>query len=176
MVGKRVALSRRAVAVERDGTLPVEMRGCFVPIQVGEDRCKRFASLQYVGRLTFLARHIDREARVDGEERLSFSVAAVGAMGVCIEQLANRDTVGGFRRRERSVNSQVHGHSLSSRSVSTISTTRAAVSSRAQSRCSSAPNETQLMGLPPAWTTRSRPARCASSEVPPIASTTGYTS
>jgi len=28
------------VAVERDGALPVEMRGCLVPIQVGEDRCK----------------------------------------------------------------------------------------------------------------------------------------
>ena len=65
-------------------------------------------------------------------------------------------------------------HSLSRRSVSTISTTPAAVS-RAQSRCSSAPRETQLMGRPAAWTTRSRPARWASTDVPPIASTTGYT-
>src|SRR5258708_5203765 len=37
-------------------------------------------------------------------------------------------------------------------------------------------NETQLTGWPPACTARSRAARCASSEVPPIASTTGYTS
>src|SRR6266576_2205672 len=72
--------------------------------------------------------------------------------------------------------SHVRDHSLSRRAVSTISTTPATVSERAQSRCSSLANETQLTGWPPACTTRSRPARCASSEVPPIASTTGYTS
>ena len=49
----------------------------------------------------------------------------------------------------------------------------ATVSSRAQSRCSSQASETQLIGCPPAWSTRSSPARWASAEVPPIASTTG---
>src|SRR6266536_3246876 len=36
------------------------------------------------------------------------------------------------------------------------------VSWRAQSRCSSQASETQLIGCPPAWITRSRPARWAS--------------
>ena len=46
-------------------------------------------------------------------------------MGVRVEQFANREPVGGFRRRERGVNGQVHGQSFSRRSVSTISTTKA---------------------------------------------------
>ena len=63
--------------------------------------------------------------------------------------------------------------SFSRRSVRTISMTAWTVSWRAQSRCSSTARETQLIGCPPAWMTRSRPARWASGEVPPIASTTG---
>src|SRR4029077_1670293 len=69
-----------------------------------------------------------------------------------------------------------HAHALSRRSVSTISMTSATVSSRAQSRWSSTASATQVTGCAPAWTTPSRPARSASSLVPPIASTTGYTS
>jgi hypothetical protein len=64
-------------------------------------------------------------------------------------------------------------HVLSNRSVSTISITSATVSSRAQSRWSSTAKATHVTGWAPAWTTRSRPVRCASSLVPPIASTTG---
>jgi hypothetical protein len=64
-------------------------------------------------------------------------------------------------------------HSFSSRSVSTISTTCCTVSRRAQSRWSSHASATQLTGRPPACSTRWMPARWASSEVPPIASTTG---
>src|SRR6266436_7353455 len=67
----------------------------------------------------------------------------------------------------------VDAHSLSRRSVSTIWTTSATVSCRAQSRCSSHASATQVMGCAPACTTRSRAARWASSLVPPIASTTG---
>src|SRR5450432_471816 len=63
-----------------------------------------------------------------------------------------------------------------SREVRTMSTTWGTVASRPQSRCSSHANDTQPIGCAPAWTMRSRPARCASSEVPPTASTTGYTS
>ena len=54
-------------------------------------------------------------------------------------------------------------YSFSSRSVRTIWMTSATVSSRAQSRWSSTASATQLIGWPPACTTRSRPARCASS-------------
>ena len=63
--------------------------------------------------------------------------------------------------------------SFSRRSVRTISLIAVAVSSRAQSRCSSPASDTQPIGCPPAWITRSRPARWASGEVPPITSTTG---
>ena len=59
------------------------------------------------------------------------------------------------------------------RVVSTMSTISPTVSMRAQSRCSSPARPTQLIGRAPACTMRSRPARCASSEVPPTASTTG---
>src|SRR6476660_917108 len=55
-------------------------------------------------------------------------------------------------------------HVRSRRSVSTIWTTSGTVSSRAQSRWSSHASETQLTGLPPAWTTRSSPARWASTD------------
>ena len=53
----------------------------------------------------------------------------------------------------------VDAHALSSRSVSTISTTSATVSSRAQSRWSSTASATQVTGCAPAWRTRSMPAR-----------------
>ena len=49
--------------------------------------------------------------------------------------------------------------SFSRRSVRTISMIASTVSWRAQSRCSSTARETQLTGCPPAWITRSRPAR-----------------
>jgi hypothetical protein len=50
-----------------------------------------------------------------------------------------------------------------------MSTIAGTVSVRPQSRCSSQASETQLIGWPPAWVTRSRPARCASGEVPAAA-------
>jgi alpha/beta hydrolase fold len=50
-----------------------------------------------------------------------------------------------------------------------MSTIAGTVSTRAQSRWSSQASETQLTGCPPAWVTRSRPARCASGEVPAAA-------
>src|SRR5579871_1276986 len=69
------------------------------------------------------------------------------------------------------VRNRVRRHVRAKRSVSTIWTTSATVSSRAQSRWSSQASATQLIGWPPAWITRSSPARCPSSEVPPTAST-----
>jgi hypothetical protein len=48
-----------------------------------------------------------------------------------------------------------------------MSTMSGTVSRRAQSRCSSQANDTQLTGCPPACRIRSRPARWASGEVPP---------
>src|SRR5215204_1820590 len=90
--------------------------------------------------------------------------------GVRVSQVLARLGIGG---RSELAGWGVHAHAFSSRSVSTISTTSATVSSRAQSRWSSHASATQLIGCAPAWTTRSRPARWASSLVPPMASTTG---
>src|SRR4051812_13355675 len=102
MVRDRVALAGGAVPVDRDRALAVEVRGHLIAVQVVEDGLERFASLQYVGRLTPVAVHVDGEAGVVGEERfLSFGVAAVGAVGVRVEQLAQREAVGGFSPTQR---------------------------------------------------------------------------
>src|SRR4051794_3627878 len=89
MVGDRVALAGGAVPVDGDRALAVEVRRCLVAIEVVEDGCERFASVQDVARLAAFPIHVDGEAGVLGEERLlSFGVAAVGAVRVRIEELA----------------------------------------------------------------------------------------
>ena len=76
VVGDRVALAGRLVAVDRDRALPVEVHHRLVAIQIGEHRGKCLSSFEHVGRLTALAVHVHREAGVGGEERLlPFGVA-----------------------------------------------------------------------------------------------------
>jgi hypothetical protein len=85
--------------------LAVEVRRHLVTIQIVEDGCEGFSSLQDVGRLGAFAVHVDGEAGVVGEERLlPFGVAAVGTVGVCVEQLAQCEPSGGFSRGEFGVN------------------------------------------------------------------------
>ena len=92
---------------------------------------------------------------------------------MCVDQ-ACEDRIGVPEELARSgIGDGRRGHAFSSRSVSTIWTTSATVSSRAQSRWSSHASATHVTGCAPAWTTRSRAVRWASSLVPPIASTTG---
>ena len=75
----------------RDRALSVEVRRRLVAIQIGEHRRECLSSFEHVGRLAAFAVHVDGEAGVGGEERLlTFGVAAVGAVGVGVEQLANR--------------------------------------------------------------------------------------
>jgi hypothetical protein len=63
--------------------------------------------LEDVGRLAAFAVHVDGEAGVLGEERLlPFGVAAVGAVGVGVEQLTQGEPVGGFGWRKLGV----YGH------------------------------------------------------------------
>ena len=59
-------------------------------------------------------------------------------------------------------------------SANTMSAKPGAVLSRFQSRCSSQASWIQLMGMPPAWVMRCSPARWASRDVPPTASTTTW--
>jgi hypothetical protein len=62
------------------------------------------ASLQDVRWLAGFAVHVDGEASVVGEEGLlALSVAAVGAVCVCVEELAQGEPVGGFSRTELGV-------------------------------------------------------------------------
>jgi hypothetical protein len=74
--------------------LAVEVRRHLVAIEVVEDRRERFAPVQDVTRLAAVAVHVDGEDGVVGEERLlPFGVAAVGAVGVCVEELAQGEAV-----------------------------------------------------------------------------------
>jgi hypothetical protein len=72
----------------------LEMRGCLVTIQIGEDRCQRLTSVEHVGGLTAFAIHVDREAGVRSEQgHLPVGVTAVGTVGVVVEQLADGEPV-----------------------------------------------------------------------------------
>jgi hypothetical protein len=89
VVGNRVALAGRPVTVEGHSALAVEMRRDLVAIEIVEHRCQCFSSLEDVGRLGAFAVHVNGEDRVSGEERLlPFGVAAIGAVGVSVEELA----------------------------------------------------------------------------------------
>ena len=77
------------------------MRRHLVTIQIVEDGCEGFSSLQDVGRLGAFAVHVDGEAGVVGEERLlPFGVAAVGAVRVRVEELPQGEPICGFGRSE----------------------------------------------------------------------------
>jgi hypothetical protein len=106
VVGDRVALACRAVTVDVDRALAVEVRRRLVAIEVVEDGCKRFAPMQDVTRLAAVAVHVDGEDGVVGEERfVTCGVAAVGAVGVRVEELAQGESVCGFGRSNFSVHS-----------------------------------------------------------------------
>src|ERR1700730_12066825 len=48
VVRDRVALTGRVITVERDGALPIEVRGRLVPSEIREDRRQRLAPLDDV--------------------------------------------------------------------------------------------------------------------------------
>src|SRR3954453_937147 len=80
--------------------------------------------MQDVGRLAAVAVHVDGEDGVFREERLlPFGVAAVGAVGICVEQFAQGETVGGFSWRDFRRGTPIFQHCFSNRSVRTISMT-----------------------------------------------------
>jgi hypothetical protein len=77
------------------------VRGRLVAVEVVEDGCERFSSVQDVGRLGAFVVHVDGEAGVVAEERLlAYGVAAIGAVGLRVEEFAQGEPVGGFRWRE----------------------------------------------------------------------------
>ena len=141
-----------------------------VLLEAGDDRpCRGYGEL--------LARDLEDQRAERVEHRQLVHPRARTESGPRIDQLGeNRvrvpEELPGPPVRERGA-LHFDAHSFESLSVSTISITSATVSSRAQSRWSSTASATQVTGCAPAWTTRWTPVRCASSLVPPIASTTG---
>ena len=100
-MGDGVALARGPVTVELHGLLAVEVHRRVVAVEVVEHRREGLPSLEDVGRGLLRAVHVDGKAGVGCEERhLSLSVAAVGAVRVGVEQLADREAVGSLGRGE----------------------------------------------------------------------------
>ena len=107
-MGDAVALAARAVAVERDRALPVEVHRGLVAVEVVEDRRQGLSAVEYLAGLGTLPVHVDDEVGVLREQRLlSFGVAAIGAMGVGVDELADREPVRLLTRRYLGVNHHV---------------------------------------------------------------------
>src|SRR3984893_5317638 len=87
-----------------DGALPDEVGGGVVLIQLGEDRSERLARVQLERWLRILGVHVHHEVGVRGKERhLAFRIAAIGAMRVGLNELPDREAIGGLDRGEGSV-------------------------------------------------------------------------
>jgi hypothetical protein len=83
LVGDLSRFPEYRMGLERVEVKLDEVRRCLVAIDVFEDGCERFSSLQDLGRLSAFAVHVEGEAGVVGEGRLlALGVAAVGA--VCV--------------------------------------------------------------------------------------------
>src|SRR3954451_7484886 len=97
VVGQAVGLPRRAVAVDPNGALAVEVHRDVVGVQVVEHGPQRLPATQIVRRLRALAGHVDDEVGVVGEERLlPLGVASIGAERVSVDQLADGQPVRGL--------------------------------------------------------------------------------
>src|SRR5580692_6641647 len=99
VVGNGVAVSGRAVPVQDDGTLAVEVHRRFVAVQVIEDRRQRLSAFKHGARLAAWAGHVHLEMGVGREEcLLTLRITGIGAVGIRVEQLANSQSVGGLLR------------------------------------------------------------------------------
>src|SRR5579863_2934617 len=104
MMREAISLPCGPVARERkDRALSDEVRGGSVLVQVGKDRRKRFSRMQFLRGLWIFGVHEHHEMRVCGKERhLAFRVAAIGAVRVSLDKLADGQAVRGFAGRNRS--------------------------------------------------------------------------
>src|SRR6476660_7485407 len=79
-----------------------------VLVEVVENRGERLAAVEHVAGFGSFPVHIDSEAGVGGEQRLlPVRVAAIGTVGVGVEQLADGQAVGRLGRGEFSVGGHV---------------------------------------------------------------------
>src|SRR5262245_20528692 len=94
VVRDRVALAGGVPPVDRDRALAVEVGGDLVALEVLEDGRERLPPFEHVGRLASLTFYVDGEAGVGREEGLlPLGVAAVGAVRVGVEELAQGEPV-----------------------------------------------------------------------------------
>lgn len=95
VMGNAVALTRRAVAVEPNRALAVEMHRRLVAVQILEHRRQRLSAVQLLARLGPGTIHVDDEAGFLGEEALlTLAVAAVGTVRIGVEELTDGEAVG----------------------------------------------------------------------------------
>src|SRR4029077_4408189 len=84
-----------------DGALPDKMHCGGVLVQVGEDRRERLARLQLLRRLRIFGVHVHHKVGVRREQgHLTFGIAAVGAMGIGLDKLADGEAIRGFLWRD----------------------------------------------------------------------------
>jgi hypothetical protein len=77
--------------------LPDKVRGGVVFVQFGKHWRKRLARAQLLRRRRIFAVHIHHEVGVRGEERhLTFRIATIRAVRIGLDELADRETIGGF--------------------------------------------------------------------------------
>jgi hypothetical protein len=104
VVSEAVALASRPIPTQADGALTVEVRGNLIGVEVVEYRPKILTTMKLLTRLRIATIHEDNEVSVLGEERdLLGRIATIGAMGVCVDQLTNRQPIGGLFARETDV-------------------------------------------------------------------------
>jgi hypothetical protein len=98
MVGEAVGLPCGAAFRERRDRAPShEMHGGLVFVQVCKDGGEGFARVKLLGWRRIFGVHVDDEVGIRREEgHLTFSIAPVGAIGVGLDEFADRKSVGGF--------------------------------------------------------------------------------
>src|SRR6185437_15763904 len=112
----RVALAGGPVAVEFDSALPVEMGSRLVLVEVVENRGERLAAVEHVAGFGSFPVQINSEAGVISEQRLlPVRVAAIGTVGVGVEQLADGQAVGRLGRGDFSLDGHVDALSCGGR-------------------------------------------------------------
>ena len=88
MVGKTIAFAARAVAIENDCALAVEVGRGIVLVQVFEHWSQMLAAVDLLAGRGIAAVHDHHEAGFLGKERhLPSCIASVGAMGIGVDQL-----------------------------------------------------------------------------------------
>ena len=103
VVRQAVGFAGGLVARQReDGALSDEVRSGVVPVQLGENRSERLACVEPLRWLRVLGVHVHHKVCVRGKKRhLAFRIATIGAMGVGLDELPDRQTIRGFAGRDR---------------------------------------------------------------------------